>query len=394
MCDTLAIVQARRTLFAKNSDRDGNEAQIIEWHPRRNYPAGAELRCTGLTIPQAARTNAILISRPFWMWGAEMGANEHGVVIGNEAVFTTQPLAKEGLLGMDLLRLALERADNAREACDVITRLLLAHGQGGGCGHENRGFSYHNSFLIVDRREGYLIETAGRYWAVEPVRGPRSISNGLTIPQFRKEHARRLHGAVAACELRRARTGRLAREAANAGDLMAILRDYGGRTVPRYNWMNGGMTAPCMHAGGLIAASQTTASWVSDLSAEGARHWITGTSIPSLSLFKPVSVGAPLDLGPAPSDHVDADSLWWKHERFARRALRDPQRWLPLFASERDAIERAWLASPPPSAEAFRLHHELLDRWNARLDAETIPDHRPWYVRRYWAKRDRLAGLA
>jgi secernin len=39
-----------------------------------------------------------------------MGANEHGVTIGNEAVFTKVPHDKQpGLIGMDFLRLALKR---------------------------------------------------------------------------------------------------------------------------------------------------------------------------------------------------------------------------------------------------------------------------------------------
>ena len=84
MCDTLVAVTADGLLFAKNSDRDANEAQVLEWHAADDQAPGASLSATWIEIPQVARTNAIVISRPWWMWGAEMGANEHGVVIGNE----------------------------------------------------------------------------------------------------------------------------------------------------------------------------------------------------------------------------------------------------------------------------------------------------------------------
>ena len=65
------------------------------------------LQCTYIEIEQASRTHAVILSKPSWMWGAEMGANEHGVCIGNEAVWTKlngpSDLEKR-LLGMDLVR--------------------------------------------------------------------------------------------------------------------------------------------------------------------------------------------------------------------------------------------------------------------------------------------------
>ena len=115
MCDTFVVLppftRDGSVIFGKNSDREPNEAQALEFHPAQEYPAGQTVRCTYLEIPQVRETHAVLLCRPFWMWGAEMGANEKGVVIGNEAVFTKMPIdRKGGLTGMDLLRLALEKS--------------------------------------------------------------------------------------------------------------------------------------------------------------------------------------------------------------------------------------------------------------------------------------------
>lgn len=163
MCDTLVSLTDHGVLFAKNSDRDPNEAQRLEWHDAARHPAGSTVHTTWTSIAQVERTNAVLLARPWWMWGAEMGANEHGVVIGNEAVFTNEPMSTgPGLLGMDLLRLALERAGSAPEAADVIVTLLERHGQSGPCSAEHPKFTYHNSFLIADPNGAIVVETAGR----------------------------------------------------------------------------------------------------------------------------------------------------------------------------------------------------------------------------------------
>lgn len=395
MCDTVVLVEPGRVLFAKNSDRDPNEAQLLDWQPAASHPAGAELRCTYLTIPQAARTHAVLLSRPFWMWGAEMGANEHGVVIGNEAVFTRQPYAATGLTGMDLVRLGLERATTAAEAVTIITDLLRTHGQGGGCGLEDPSFTYHNSFLVADHRHAIVLETAGQHHAVEVVgHGPRAISNGLTIAGFAERHADRLRDRVGACVARRRRTEAAAERAEALGDLLAGMREHGhDRPGPRYQLATGGMAAPCMHAGGLVTSSQTVGTWLSELTPDGARHWATATAAPCTSLVKPVAVDDPLDLGPAPSDRFDPATVWWRHEQLHRTVMRDPSRLLPSLVAERDEVERGWLASPPDPWEAFTTADALTRRWVTQLRSDGMGDRRPPVVRRYWRQRDHLAGL-
>jgi dipeptidase len=398
VCDTLVVVRPGRVLFAKNSDRDPNEAQRLDWQPRRTHAPEATLRCTWLEIPQVRETHAVLLSRPFWMWGAEIGANEHGVVIGNEAVFTKQPYAKTGLTGMDLLRLALERAATAEAAVSVITQLLESVGQGGGCGHENRAFTYHNSYLVADPTGAFVLETAGRRWAAERVTGARTISNALTLDAFARENSDAVRARVAGAAARSACTLAAARQASVPLDLAAALRSHGpgAGEAPRYRWHNGGLNAPCVHAGGRLASSQTTASWLSELTPGGVRHWATATAAPCTSLFKPVRVGEPLELGAAPSDRFDAEALWWRHERLHRAVSRDPERLLPLFAKERDEIEARWFrqgAAVSPAAAFAEADHRL-EEWTARVAAAgSAADLRPGFVRRYWARRDERAGI-
>jgi secernin len=77
----------------------------------------------------------------------------------------------------------LERGRTAEEALTVITDLLEEHGQGGPCSNRVADFSYHNSFLIADPREAWVLETAGRLWAAERVAPGswRNISNCMSI---------------------------------------------------------------------------------------------------------------------------------------------------------------------------------------------------------------------
>ena len=155
MCDTLCVVGPEGTLFAKNSDRPPGEAQVVEaWpaRPRRRSRCGPST--STWPTPGAA---ALLGSRPAWLWGCEHGVNEHGVAIGNEKVWTVDDAraVPPALLGMDLVRLALERGRTADEALEHLTALLAEHGQGGS-GEEEHDEPYFSSFLIADasRRVG------------------------------------------------------------------------------------------------------------------------------------------------------------------------------------------------------------------------------------------------
>ncbi|XP_012576207.1 PREDICTED: secernin-1 [Condylura cristata] len=171
-------------VFGKNSARPRDEVQEVVYFSAADHEPDSKVECTYISIDQVPRTHAIVISRPAWLWGAEMGANEHGVCIANEAINAKEPAAEtEALLGMDLVRLGLERGTTAKEALDVIVALLEEHGQGGNYYEDaNSCHSFQSAYLIVDREEAWVLETIGKYWAAKQItEGVKCICNQFSL---------------------------------------------------------------------------------------------------------------------------------------------------------------------------------------------------------------------
>lgn len=374
MCDSFVVLGNSTVdgsvIFGKNSDREVNEAQYLVSLPAVDYPAGSRLQCTYIEIPQVTHTHEVLLSKPFWIWGAEMGSNEHGVTIGNEALFTKVGQEdKPGLIGMDLLRLALERSVSAQEALRVITHLLEQYGQSGNCGLTHP-FFYQNSFLIADLKEAWVLETAGRHWAAERVKDVRSISNGITIGNrwdlasadlihyavdrgwckrredfhFAKCYSEPVFTRFGEAHERQAATTVLGEKAPDVTiqDAIGMLRSHNGTGS---SWSPDAALVGqqvCMHAGfGPVRNSQTTGSFVAHLtSGQEPTYWVTATAAPCTSVFKPVwlSAGVP-DIGPEPTSIYDPKTLWWQHENLHRSVLRDYPQRIELIRQDRDQLE-------------------------------------------------------
>jgi secernin len=441
VCDTVVVLGSATadgaTLFGKNSDRDPNEAHHLLRLPAAQHPPQSTVKCTYLEIPQVERTYEVLLAKPFWIWGAEMGANEHGVTIGNEAVFTKVPYDKDpGMIGMDLLRLGLERSSTAREALEVITSLIATYGQGGNCKLSGELY-YHNSFLIADPGDAWILETAGEHWAAQQVKDIYTISNRITIGgswdlasddlvnyavhrgwckgrddfDFGRCYSDFLYSTFSAAKKRqrctldalRARKGKL-----TVADVMQALRSHGSGAAPNWDPSRGllGMTV-CAHASfGPVRIDQTTGSMVSHLGADLQTHFVTATAAPCTSIFKPVWLGGDVPAtGPLPSDRYDEATLFWRHEVLHRAAMRDYATRMATFREERDALERqfvsdAWTHREQSSAQraaysaqCFAKADELEALWTERVLA-TKPTKRQGRLHAIaWRAANRAAGM-
>lgn len=314
MCDTFWKRYDGGIYFAKNSDRGCNEPNLTVF-VKGGKREEKEVKCTYISIPQVEKVNSVLLVKPSWMWGAEIGVNEHGVAIGNEAVFTKSKGKKcERLLGMDMLRIALERGNSAAAALDVILDLLKIYGQGGNCGFD-KSFYYDNSFLISDKNEGYIVETAGDSFVVKQLEDHGNISNRLSLDEaFYSENSEPIFTFFSGSKNRLRKGCELIKSAGGVSDVFGVLRSHAIDDKNKL-YSKGSVKSVCMHQSAL--GDHTTGSLVVDF---GKRMsvWVTGSSTPCLSAFKPVMFGETS----APVFEKEEDSLkYWLDREYLNRAV-------------------------------------------------------------------------
>ena len=385
MCDTIvALADATAdgaVLLAKNADTEVNEAQQILRFPARDYGAGTALRVTHLTIPQAAHTHEVILDRSFWAWGGEIGCNEHGVAIGNEAAFSNQPADKDGVIVLDLLRLALERAATAREAVAVVGHHVEAYGQGGNV-QMMGNYRFDTGLLIADRTEAYVVNCAGHHWAARRAHSTEAISNRYQITNdwelsslpaaepktnFRARFADPAReyevGAdereTCATSLLTGRRGKITMH-----DMAAVLRDVGDEEA--YDVVSDERSVRvCMHAGPMSGRFwHATGAMISETLPDSVTVWMTGTSATDLSIFKPLFFGIPLpEIGLQPTGIDSEDTLWWRHERLHRRAMARYKAVKPEIRAEFDVLERQFHAESVVVRRASPLVKAQFVRW-------------------------------
>lgn len=436
MCDTfIAMPQATADgsiIFGKNSDREANESQSLEYYPQKDYKNGENLKCTYIEIPQVEKTYRVLISRPFWMWGAEMGVNEHGVVIGNEAVFTKLKVKKTGVLtGMDLLRLALERSDSAIKAKEIIITLLQKYGQGGICGYQDKGMFYHNSFIIADKKEAWVLETADKFWVTKKIKNYYAISNGLTIGSdydeihpdtlayayqkgwvkgkfnFAYAFSDFLYTTFSACKKRQNRAVEILKNSHHKICIKSAiehLRDHNSENFQPSKPLLGNTI--CAHAGNSITrnASQTTSSMIVHLPKTDALiMWVTGTSAPCISMFKPLWFNNMVlpDLGSKLGLKFNKNSFWCKHEALHREIIKDYSNRKKDVVKEFENIENFILDLVLNKKEkgflisetSFDEHLKIIKKYLPKIRESKIIDKPNLFYRNYWKKLNKKIDL-
>ena len=381
-CDTLVALpnstKDGQVLFAKNSDRPQEECQPMVQVEHLSHSDGSKVQCQYLEVPQVRTTYRHVGSRPFWCWGYEHGFNEHQVAIGNEGLWSRLPEFQEPkLLGMEILRLALERSSTASEAVEVMTALIAKYGQG--CFKNDDGiFTCDNGYIVADPIEAYVIETAGHEWVVKEVDSALGISNIHSIqadwcelsptaednalkegwwnpgsgkldfkvaygddpyPSRMPVDPAGSHRRERSCRILDRRKGEI-----DIGTMFGILRSHenGDMAESLFRAERHSFMSTCVHSSELDDPSfafVTAASLVADLCNDGTRlpvYWCSFYS-PCLGVFQPVFLEGQLpDQLSRGGSEADSGGLWWLFRKLESLVRQDDS------GDAGEAVRAAW----------------------------------------------------
>ena len=225
---------------------------------------------------------------------------------------------------------------------EKIIELLEKYGQGGI--HNLKGLNYHNSMLIADPNEAFVLETAGEWWIVEIVKDYRSISNRISI---RGKGDMRKDGII-----QHAIEKDYCKDDYDFDFKMIIspsplpdkwpLTDREGCSLNQLSSNTGNITPKLMmeflreHEVGICMhgrADQSVGSQVSILRKAPRKsiHWFTGSTIPCLSIYKPYVFPANNQKvrESRPYSSIDPSWFWSRHFDFINFYKKRPKRDIP-----------------------------------------------------------------
>ncbi|CAF0815752.1 unnamed protein product [Adineta steineri] len=403
-CDTFVVLppltDSNFHIFGKNSDRPTREVQEVIFVSKEHTSGNKDhVQCTHIQVPQVSTTYRCILSKPAWCWGAEMGANEHGVCVGNEAVISKIPFdtRDKALTGLDIVRLSLERAKTAKSAVEIIGQLIEKYGQGGVCYDPTSDISsgYDNSFLVMDDKEAWVVETCDRVWVAKHIKeGYYNISNVYGIEDDYTLHSNNLESFAKEKNLwngkekinfaetfqdsttcSRLTAGRkLLDDLTKNGnfsvfDMISILRDD--------------QSGICMLSGD--SGYTSTGSQVSVLTSANKKnsqvdacHFLTATPNPKVSLFKPFIFSDNVELGPltvsTPSEIISQRThpLYAAHQKASPEQLESKR----LKDFEHEGIMEI-IGKLKSSDENNADTYETLFHDTASAEIELLREHRP-----------------
>lgn len=387
-------------IFGKNSDRPINEAQPLCYFPPADHEEGEMIDCTFIKLPQVKHTYGVIGSKPHVFFGFEHGVNEHGVVIGNEQVSGKEaPERRWGLIGMDILRLALERSTTAKEAIEVITGLLEEIGTGGDPGYRITPFNCN--YVIADANEAYLFESHQRDWVAKEVEDVGFLSNCYSIQDdytligknviknatekgwvlegqtFNPAKAWTIDDCVFAESEGFVRYARL-KDLMNRTDqitvqtIMGNLRDhYADEKVLQTIYSPAAAKIPCIcsHPGGVSGCASAASMVVElkkDVPSELAFTAWTSMAPPCCSIFRPI-----YNVGELPANMSGAHALyeekenWWTFIELERYIALNYDKWSVSVKESFAALEQEFIEKAADIEKSYNGDINILKNFSA-----------------------------